>query len=134
MPDDNQLNSDKQTTEQPIAPSEPVSFPWLMVVLAAAFDLIGVIPIINLFTELLAGLIIGLWQKGYAPKTDPLISFFVAKVIDIFSLGILPSNIAVVVYAYLQKKAQDMKEKLTPLANSRLGKFAISNIDSRYQS
>lgn len=105
MPDDNQLNSDKQTTERPITPPEPVSFPWAMITLAAAFDLIGIVPIVNLLSELIAGLIIGLWQKGYAPKTDPVISFFLAKVIDILSLGILPSNIAVVVYAYIKKKA-----------------------------
>lgn len=98
-------NSEKTTTEQSVAPPESVSFPWMMIILAAFFDLIGLIPIINLFSELIAGLTLGLWQKGYAPKTDPVMSFFVAKVIDIASLGILPSNIAVVVYAYVKKKA-----------------------------
>jgi len=106
MPED----SEKKMTgegepEEPAAPPTPISFPWRMVALAAIFDLIGLIPIINFFSELLAGLIIGLWQTNYAPKTDPLMSFFVAKVIDIASLGILPSNIAIVVYAYLKKKA-----------------------------
>jgi hypothetical protein len=98
MPEESaQKGTDEQAT--------PVSFPWLMVALAAFFDIVGMIPIVNFFTELLAGLIIGLWQKNYVPATDPLISFFLAKVIDIFSLGILPSNIAVVVYAYIKKKA-----------------------------
>jgi len=97
----------KATTENPPTPPEPVSFPWEMIVLATVFDLIGIIPIVNFFSELLAGLIIGLWQKSYAPKTDPLITFFLAKVIDIFSLGILPSNIGVVVYVYIKKKAEN---------------------------
>jgi|GEM_PF-1911188 len=100
-------NSDKKTitTKEPTAPPEEASFPWGMIVLAALFDLIGIIPIINLMTELLAGLIIGLWQSGYTPKTDPLISFFLAKVMDLLTFGILPSNIAIVIYAYIKKKA-----------------------------
>jgi len=126
-------NSDKKT-EGATPPPEPVSFPWMMTVLAAIFDLIGLIPIINFFSELLAGFILGLWQKGYAPKTDPVMTFLVAKIIDIASLGILPSNIAIVVYAYLKKKAQYMKEQLTPLANSRMGKLAINKADSHYQA
>ncbi|MBU2264911.1 hypothetical protein KJ784_01850, partial [Patescibacteria group bacterium] len=81
MPEtDKQSNSDKKTTEQPIAPSGPASFPWGMLCLAALFDLIGMIPVINLFTETLAGLIFGWWQKGYAPKTDPVLTFIVAKI------------------------------------------------------
>jgi len=102
---DNQSNSDQQTTARPIAPPEPASFPFGMFALAALFDLIGIIPIINIASELLAGLIIGLWQKSYSPKTDPIISFIVAKIIDAVSLGILPSNIGVVVYAYIKKNA-----------------------------
>jgi len=103
MPEEN--NSDKKTTARPIAPPEPASFPFGMFALAALFDLIGIIPIINIISELLAGLIIGLWQKSYSPKTDPIISFIVAKIIDAVSLGILPSNIGVVVYAYIKKNA-----------------------------
>jgi hypothetical protein len=105
-----------------------------MLCLAALFDLIGLIPVINLTTEALAGLILGWWQKSYAPKTDPLLTFIIAKIIDATFLGLLPSNIGVVIYAYLKKKGVDMKERLTPLANSRLGKFAIKKIDSRYSS
>lgn len=82
-----------------------VSLPWLMLGVAAIFDLIGIIPILNFFTEILAGLILGLWQKNYAPKTDPILTFFLAKSIDAVSLGFLPSNIGVVVYSYLKKKA-----------------------------
>jgi len=113
---------------------EPVSLPWGMIAFAIVSDLVGLIPIINIFSELVAGFVIGLWQRSYAPKTDPLISFFLAKALDIFTLGILPSNIAVVIYAYVKKKAQYAKEKLTPLANSRLGKLAVNKIDSHYQA
>lgn len=99
-------NSSKETNaKQSATPSEPVSFPWMMLVLAAVFDLIGIIPIVNLLTELLAGFIIGLWQASYAPKTDPLTTFFLAKILDICTLGFLPSNIAIIVYAYIKKKA-----------------------------
>jgi len=92
--------------QSPAAPAEPVSFPWGMVTLAAVFDLIGLIPLVNLFSELLAGFIISvLWQKSYAPTSDPLLTFFTTKIIDIFSFGIFPSNIGIVVYAYVKKKA-----------------------------
>jgi len=94
-----------ESSERPIAPPEPASFPWEMLCLAALFDLIGLIPIINLFTETLAGLIFGWWQKGYNPKLDPILTFIVTKIIDVVSLGILPSNIGIVVYSYIKKKA-----------------------------
>ncbi len=81
-----------------------VSFPWLMLSLAAIFDLIGLIPVVNLFTEALAGLIFGFWQKTYCPKTDPVITFIVAKTADAISCGILPSNISIVFYAFWRKK------------------------------
>lgn len=107
MPDNDQSNSDKKTTARPIAPPEPASFPWMMLCLAGLFDLIGLIPVINIFTEMLAGLTIGFWQKFYNPKLDPILTFIVAKIIDAISLGILPSNIGIVVYAYIKKKAAD---------------------------
>ncbi|HCX27817.1 MAG TPA: hypothetical protein DHI91_01615 [Candidatus Portnoybacteria bacterium] len=127
---------EKNRARQTGAPQgqESVSFPWLMLCVAIIFDLIGLIPIVNFITETLAGLIFGLWQKSYSPQTDPIITFFVAKIIDTISAGILPSNIGIVVYAYMKKKAVNIKEKLTPLANSRLGQLAIKNIDSRYPS
>lgn len=106
--------------EQASGSSAGVSIPWLMLVIAALFDLVGLIPFINFFSELVAGFILGLWQKGYAPKTDPFLTFFMAKVADIFMIGLLPSNIAVVIYAYIKKKSQ--------LATSRpgsIGKLAI---------
>ncbi|MFH1385460.1 MAG: hypothetical protein ABIG65_00205 [Patescibacteria group bacterium] len=126
MPEtDKQPNSDKKTTERPIAPSEPASFPWGMLCLATLFDLIGMIPVINLFTETLAGLIFGWWQKGYAPKTDPVLTFIVAKIMDVVSLGILPSNIGIVVYAYIKKKTA---AKIADAANTRLGSMAINKM------
>ena len=89
-------------------PIEPeVSFPWGMFCLAGLFDLIGLIPFINFFSEALAGLIFGFWQKRYAPKTDPILTFIIAKIMDAVSVGILPSNIGVVVYAYIKKKAEE---------------------------
>lgn len=111
MPDNYQQQFDKDRARQaesarkPVAPAEPVSFPWGMFCLAGLFDLVGLIPVINFFTEATAGLTFGLWQKFYSPKLDPVISFFVAKIIDAISLGLLPSNIGIVVYSYTKKKA-----------------------------
>ncbi len=101
MPEENNQN------ERPVAAPEPAVFPWEMFCVAVLFDLIGLIPILNFFSEILAGLIIGLWQRFYNPKTDPIITFFVAKIIDAISLGFLPSNIGVVVYAFIKKKAAE---------------------------
>lgn len=112
-------NSNPKLKNSADAETESASFPWLMLIIAAFFDLLGAIPFINFFSELVAGLILGLWQKNYAPITDPFLTFFITKIADIFSLGLLPSNIAVVVYAYLQKKAAAVKGKLQPLADSR---------------
>jgi len=114
---------DRQTeaAQQPIAPSEPASFPWGMFCLAALFDSIGWIPVLNLVTETLAGLIIGSWQTRYVPKTDPLTTFVIAKIIDVVSLGFLPSNIGIVIYAYIKKKA-------TAAAQTPLGQYAANKM------
>ncbi len=111
---------DRQTesSQRPVAPPEPASFPWGMFCLAILFDAFGflciflaaLVPflaILPFLSETLAGLIFGLWQWFYNPKTDPIITFIVAKIIDAISLGILPSNIGIVVYAYIKKKAAD---------------------------
>lgn len=110
-----------EAAQQPVAPGPSASFPWGMLVLAALFDLIGLIPVINLATETLAGLIIGWWQKNYVPKLDPVLTFIIAKIIDALSLGILPSNIGIVIYAYIKKKAGD-------LAQTPLGQYATNKI------
>ncbi len=109
------------SAEHLIAPPEPTSFPWGMLCLAALFDLVGLVPVLNLITETLAGLIFGWWQKGYNPKLDPLLTFIVAKIIDAISLGILPSNIGIVVYAYIKKKAAAAAQ--TPLGQYAAGKM-----------
>jgi hypothetical protein len=103
MPKEN--NQTIEETETTGTPAKPRSFPWLMLCVAVFFDLIGLIPIINIITEVLASLILGLWQWIYAPKTNPAITLLVAKMIDAMSLGFLPSNIAIVLYAYLKQKA-----------------------------
>lgn len=76
-----------------------------MLCLAIFFDLIGLIPIVNIFSEVLASLIFGLWMTFYAPKTNPLIALFITKLLDAIFLGFLPSNIAFVIYAYIKQKA-----------------------------
>ena len=78
-----------------------------MFFVALFFDLIGIVPILNLLTEILAGAIIWFWQKSYAPKVDPLLSLMVNKIIDFASLGLFPSNISMVIVAYVKKKSSE---------------------------
>ena len=120
-------NRQAEAAHQPTPPSQPASFPWGMLCLAALFDLIGVIPILNLATETLAGLIFGFWQKNYVPKLDPILTFIVAKIIDVVSLGILPSNIGIVVYAYIKKKA-------AAAAQTPLGQYAANKMLKNQQA
>ena len=101
--EENQIDSENENSGE--GGSEEISFPWMMFALAALFDLAGLVPILNIVTEIAAGFIFGLWQKGYSPKTDPFLTFMMAKMVDFASLGILPSNIGIVVYAYMRKKA-----------------------------
>lgn len=86
------------------APAVSVSFPWGMLFVALLFDLIGIIPIINIFTEILASLIMWFWQKAYVPQLDAFLNIIVNKIIDLLSLGLLPSNIFIVVVAYIRKR------------------------------
>jgi len=110
---DEQLEEQAQGEETEKAP-----FPWLMFCVAIVFDLIGLIPFVNFFSETIAGLTLGLWQKSYAPKTDPLLTFFIAKIIDTISLGILPSNIGIVIFAYIKKNPKILGQA------AKLAKFA----------
>jgi len=80
-----------------------------MLCFAIIFDIIGLIPVLNIFTEILASGIIWLWQKHYAPDADFLVSFLGNKIADFITLGIFPSNIGMVVVAYLQKRAKGAK-------------------------
>jgi len=86
----------------PITPGGSVSFPWFIFFAAILFD------IIEFFIPLLLplfGLIMGFWQKMYVPKTDPLMSFFLSKIADVITLGILPSSVSIVIFAYIKKRA-----------------------------
>jgi len=85
--------------------ADHASFPWGMFFVALLFDIVGLIPILNIFTEILVGLLLWFWQKSYAPNIDPLLSFFANKVIDICTLGIFPSNISIVIVAFMKKRA-----------------------------
>jgi hypothetical protein len=85
--------------------AETVTFPWLMFSLAFLFDLVSLIPIVNIATEIFAALVLWLWKKSYNSKTNPLIDIVAAKIIDYICLDILPSNMFTVVYAYIKKKA-----------------------------
>jgi len=113
MPPEENSPEEIDEIRQVTGSSTAVSIPWLMLVIAALFDLVGLIPFINFFSELVAGFILGIWQKSYAPKTDPFLTFFMAKVADIFTIGLLPSNIAIVIYAYIKKKSQLVSPRST---------------------
>lgn len=101
-------------------PQESVAFPWLAFCAAVFFDIIGMIPIINFFSESIAKLSFGMWQKVYAPKTNPLMTAILSLIADGIFLGFLPSNIAVVIYAYLKKKAAALKPKTSPAGLKKL--------------
>ena len=83
---------------------QQASFPRGMFFLALFFDIIGLIPVLNILTEIIATAIFGFWQKKHAPSIDPLMTIAITKIADIVSLGILPSNIAIVVLAHIKKK------------------------------
>src|SRR4030042_2207366 len=85
--------------------SEPASFPWLMLCVAIIFNLVVFIPILNIFTDILACLILWLWKHSYNSKTNPLIDIVAAKIVDFLCLGFLPSSTFTVVYSYIKKKA-----------------------------
>ncbi|KKR03564.1 MAG: hypothetical protein UT31_C0016G0008 [Parcubacteria group bacterium GW2011_GWF2_39_13b] len=97
--------NDSQDNAPKKSPSASVSIPVGMLCIAGFFDLIGLIPILNLFTDLLAALLFWMWQKNYVPSFDPMLNIFTNKVIDICTLGIFPSNIGIVLVAYIKKRA-----------------------------
>lgn len=99
-----QMESQDRARQTEGSKVEPVSFPWLILCVAVIFDLIGFIPIVNIFSEILAGLIFWLWKKTYDSKTNPLIDIVAVKIVDLIFMGALPSNTATVVYAYSKKK------------------------------
>lgn len=99
-------NTSSDELDQDISPDqkEPASFPLGMFLLATVFDLVGFIPVINFVSEPIAGLIFWFWQKQYSPKSNPLATLLSAKLLDLVCVGLLPSNIGVVIYAYTAKK------------------------------
>lgn len=97
-------HNDSSDQNQASPPAEKAVFPLGMFCGAVIFDLVGMIPIINFITEPVATLVFGFWQKTYAPKSNPLVTIMCAKLADLFLLGMLPSNIGVVIYAYTAKR------------------------------
>jgi len=92
-------------TDETAAPPQKIPFPWMMAFIALfIFDVIEfVIPP----AAVLFGLILGYWQKLYTPKADIseiLLCFLLTRSADAVFLGILPSNLAIVVIAFFRKK------------------------------
>jgi len=117
MPEtDNKTEQTEETEIEEPTPSLKVSFPWLMFFAAVFFDLIGLIPVVNFFSETLALMAFGFWQKIYAPKTNPLLTALVTLIADGLFLGLLPRNIATVVYAFIKKRAASLMKNKTPAA------------------
>lgn len=102
---------EQQNPNQSAASKNDISFPVGMFFLAASFDVLGFIPIVNIVcvvTEPIAGFIFYYWQKNYAPNTNPVKSLIINKAIDLLTIGISPSNSIVVLRAYSKKKAANM--------------------------
>lgn len=101
----NQSRVNADNPEESVQKSEASGFPFGMLIIAGFFDLIGLIPFLNILTDLLAAFIFWFWQKSYIPSFDPLLNIFANKVIDVCTLGIFPSNIGIVIVAYIKKRA-----------------------------
>lgn len=105
QPDTNQPS---EPANEPITPQSTVSFPVAMLVVAALFDSVGWIPLLNFFTETLSGLIIGFWQKLYmeqASLAEIVIALITGKGLKAASLGFGPTNCGIVFFTYFRKKA-----------------------------
>ncbi|MBI4836870.1 MAG: hypothetical protein HY813_00470 [Candidatus Portnoybacteria bacterium] len=98
------------TTQQS---SETARFPMAMLLVAGAFDLIGFIPIVNLVSEIMAAFVLRTWAFFYAPRSNPLVNIAVNKFVEIPFLGLWPSNISIVLYAYWRKKVGEKSTKFT---------------------
>lgn len=137
MPDEDEQQQEQEAEESygeigaSIQPSGPVTFPWLAFFAAAFLDLIGMVPIINFVSEPLAKLAFGLWQKAYAPKTNPFLTAIITLIADGLFLGFLPGNIATVIFAYIKKKVEEKKEALLKLSKTRLGKYALNKFSQQ---
>ncbi|TSC53320.1 MAG: hypothetical protein LiPW39_332 [Parcubacteria group bacterium LiPW_39] len=112
-------NQPSEPTNEPITPQSTVSFPVGMLAVAALFDLVGWIPILNFFTETLSGLILGFWQKLYmeeASLAEIVLAFISAKSIKAASVGFGPTNCGIVLFTYFRKKAMSKIKKATGLS------------------
>lgn len=90
-----------------------VKFPKGMFILALCFDVIGLIPVIDIasvVTEPIAVVIFGYWQKKYrnVDFLTILINAGVWKSLDAITIGILPSNSGLVIREYTKKKAGNL--------------------------
>ena len=99
-----EMQAQESEQQTPVAPPK-ISFPWGMFLVAIIFDLIGLIPIVNIASEVVARLLFWLWQKTYIPDVDPFIATIVSEIIKWAGAGFLPSNIEIVIYSYFKKKA-----------------------------
>lgn len=102
------LQDEQQNPSRLTAAENAVSFPVGMFFMAASFDVLGFIPIVNIacvVTEPIAGFIFYYWQKNYAPNTNPIKSLIINKAIDLITIGVSPSNSILVIRAYSKKKA-----------------------------
>lgn len=100
--EDEQEEPEKDTA---VVPKKTVSFPLGMAFIALCFDILERIPPITLLAPGF-GLIMGFWQKIYAPKTDPVLGFFLSKIAAIVTMGLLPDNLSIVIYAFTKKRAE----------------------------
>jgi hypothetical protein len=97
-----------------------IPYPAIMLVVAIFFDIVGMIPFINFFTEPLASLIVGFWYLTYESSSDILLNFLKNKLIDICTFGLWFSNTAIVRRAYKDKVA---KMSSQPVARQHRLKF-----------
>ena len=117
-----QLNEQRAQQKMAVKPkSEPVTFPWLMLIVAIIFDLLGFIPFVNIVTDIIACFILWFWKHSYNSKTNPLIDIVAAKIVDFLFVGMLPSSTFTVIYSYIKKKTASV-------AGSKVGGRVIAKL------
>lgn len=113
MRDEFDYNEEDIEQEQPDQPAS-VPFPWGMMFIAVFFDLVGLIPFVNVCTEIVSGIIFYVWQRSYVPQSSPLLNFLGTRVADFLLLGFFPSNISVVLSAFAKKKTFSLVSEPQP--------------------
>lgn len=107
MPDEEKDEANENEQEEPgeasaNLPTQTVSFPLGMAFVALFFDLLErLVPL--LIPGI--GLIMGYWQKIYAPNTDPVLGFFFSKIAALITMGLLPDNLSIVIFAFIKKRS-----------------------------